>query len=281
MISSAKIIQNWWRNRLILYFFHLNQIKKIQKYYKNYLYNKLNKENYIKNNEKIIEINKFKNIAILLFKKVIEVKIKDLYYYALIQMKNAINCEQDDKFVLLKYISLIENIIGYINNIKKKNIFGFFMKLRNIKYNSKNNLEYIKESNLFIKGENYSFIANNKLQIQNDNNFYYYGLNSNHSLKNIKRNSQKDIIKIINLFYRILLKLVVDKIKKEAKRRTLIKAFRDINDMKYPILFYALLKIHKYSTIKYNVMNAYAIIIQRNYRYFRDKKFQTAHFNYY
>ena len=281
MISSAKIIQNWWRNRLILYFFHLNQIKKIQKYYKNYLYNKLNKENYIKNNEKIIEINKFKNIAILLFKKVIEVKIKDLYYYALIQMKNAINCEQDDKFVLLKYISLIENIIGYINNIKKKNIFGFFMKLRNIKYNSKNNLEYIKESNLFIKGENYSFIANNKLQIQNDNNFYFYGLNSNHSLKNIKRNSQKDIIKIINLFYRILLKLVVDKIKKEAKRRTLIKAFRDINDMKYPILFYALLKIHKYSTIKYNVMNAYAIIIQRNYRYFRDKKFQTAHFNYY
>ena len=104
---------------------------------------------------------------------------------------------------------------------------------------------------MFIKGENYSFIANNKLQIQSDNNFYYYGLNSNHSLKNIKRNSQKDIIKIINLFYRILLKLVVDKIKKEANRRTLIKAFRDINDMKYPILFYALLKIHKYSSIEF------------------------------
>ena len=48
------------------------------------------------------------------------------------------------------------------------------MKLRNIKYNSKNNLEYIKESNLFIKGEKYSFLANNNLQIQNDNNFYHH-----------------------------------------------------------------------------------------------------------
>ncbi len=65
---------------------------------------------------------------------------------------------------------------------------------------------------------------------------------------------------------------IIEKIKKEANRRTLIKAFRDINKLKYPILFYSLLKIQKYSIVKYNVMNAYAKLIQKNYRYFKDKK---------
>ncbi len=65
---------------------------------------------------------------------------------------------------------------------------------------------------------------------------------------------------------------ILDKIKKEANRRTLIKAFRDINKLKYPILFYSLLKIQKYAIVKYNVMNAFASLIQKNYRYYKDKK---------
>ena len=50
-------------------------------------------------------------------------------------------------------------------------------------------------------------------------------------------------MKFYNLIYRILLISIIDKIKKEANRRTLIKDFRDINKMKYPILSYSLLKL--------------------------------------
>ena len=280
IISSAKIIQKWWRNRLIIYFFHLNQIKKIQKYYKKYLYNKYKKEDDINNSFQIEEINENKKIAILLLKKVIEVKVIDLFYYVLFKVKNILNKEEDNDLISLKYISFIRNIITYIKSIKKKNIFSFFMKLKNNKCFPKNYLKSIKESNLYIKRKRNISLINNKFQVVNDNNFYYYGLNSNYRFKNINKYSQKDVMKLYNIFYRILLKLILDKIKKEANRRTLIKAFRDINNMKYPILLYALLKIHKFSIIKYNVMNAYAVLIQRKYRYFRDKKFQYCHFNY-
>ena len=42
--------------------------------------------------------------------------------------------------------------------------------------------------------------------------------------------------------------------------------------MKYPILFYSLCKLHKYSLIKFEVMNAYAKLIQRYYRDYNEKK---------
>ena len=73
---------------------------------------------------------------------------------------------------------------------------------------------------------------------------------------------------------------ILNKIRKEANRRTLIKAFRNINKLKYPILFYSLLKIKKYSIVKYNVMNAYAKLIQRNFRYFMDKKARMNIYSY-
>ena len=73
---------------------------------------------------------------------------------------------------------------------------------------------------------------------------------------------------------------ILDKIRKEANRRTLIKAFRNINKLKYPILFYSLLKIKKYSNVKYNVMNAYAKLIQRNFRYYMDKKSKINIYSY-
>ena len=78
--------------------------------------------------------------------------------------------------------------------------------------------------------------------------------------------------KTSHLLLRNIMIDIIEKIRKEANRRTLIKAFRNINKLKYPILFYSLLKIRKYSIVKFNVMNAYAKLIQKNYRYFRDKK---------
>ena len=90
--------------------------------------------------------------------------------------------------------------------------------------------------------------------------------------------------KIIGNIFSLLLKKIMidilDKIRKEANRRTLIKAFRNINKLKYPILFYSLLKIKKYSIVKYNVMNAYAKLIQRNFRYYLDKKARINIYSY-
>ena len=90
--------------------------------------------------------------------------------------------------------------------------------------------------------------------------------------------------KIIGNIFSLLLKKImidiIDKIRKEANRRTLIKAFRNINKLKYPTLFYSLLKIKKYSIVKYNVMNAYAKLIQRNFRYFMDKKARINIYSY-
>ena len=78
--------------------------------------------------------------------------------------------------------------------------------------------------------------------------------------------------KIIGNIFSLLLKKImidiIDKIRKEANRRTLIKAFRNINKLKYPTLFYSLLKIKKYSIVKYNVMNAYAKL--QNFLYMRN-----------
>ena len=103
-----------------------------------------------------------------------------------------------------------------------------------------------------------------------------------------KENEKKTRIgnrnKIIGSIFSLLLKKImidiIDKIRKEANRRTLIKAFRNINKLKYPILFYSLLKIKKYSNVKYNVMNAYAKLIQRNFRYYMDKKAKTNIYSY-
>jgi len=93
-----------------------------------------------------------------------------------------------------------------------------------------------------------------------------------------KRN--KMIGNVCDLLLRKIMIDIIDKIRKEANRRTLIKAFRNINKLKYPTLFYSLLKIRKYSIVKYNVMNAYAKLIQRNFRYFMDKKARINIYSY-
>ena len=92
--------------------------------------------------------------------------------------------------------------------------------------------------------------------------------------------NEEELQIIFNIFFKILFRAIINKIKKEANRRTLIKAFRDINRKKYQTLFYSFFKLQKYSNIKYKVMNAYAIMIQRYYREFKDKKIQVGNFYY-
>ena len=267
IISSAKIIQKWWRNRMILYYSYLNKIRMLQKNYRKFLFRKSNEDSI----EIKVEIDKNKKVGIILLKKVIQLKIANLFGYVLIKLKSLMDNDLNSEIIFLKYNSVIKSIIDYINNIKKRNIFSFFIRLKENKFYRTNYLESIKESNLF-------FIGNKKMFPNNDNNSDYYGLNFKYDTKIKYKYKENEILDIINIFYRILLKLIIEKIRKEANRRTLIKAFRNINNMKYPILFFSLLKLHKYSITKYNVMNAYAILIQRNYRYFRDNKSQTGHF---
>ena len=78
--------------------------------------------------------------------------------------------------------------------------------------------------------------------------------------------SKKKIIKNKISFKTNLLRFPFEQIKREAKRRILIKAFLNIQNLQYPSLEFALMKIKKYTEVKYEVMNAYATIIQRYYR---------------
>ena len=79
------------------------------------------------------------------------------------------------------------------------------------------------------------------------------------------KSSHKTIKKI--LWYNIL-KDVFDKIKKEVRRRKIIKLFFHIKNLKYPTLAYVIGKIKKFSDVKFQYMNACATIIQN---YFREK----------
>ena len=261
---------------MILYYIYLNKIRKIQKNYRKFLFRKSSEDSI----EIKVEINKNKKIGIILLKKVIEMKIGNIFSYVLIKIKNSLENNLNSDIIYSKYNFIIKSIIDFINNIKRRTIFSFFIRLKDNKFYRTNYLESTNESNLFFIGKKKLFPIENEFKTNNDNNSYYYGLNFKYGSELRFKYNEKEILDIINIFYRILLKYIIDKIRKEANRRTLIKAFRNINNMKYPILFFSLLKLHKYSTIKYNVMNAYAILIQRNYRYFRDNKSQTGQYYY-
>lgn len=88
------------------------------------------------------------------------------------------------------------------------------------------------------------------------------------ALQNKKHvNIRKKIpIELQRLFYHNLLRFPFEQIKKEARRRKIIKLFYHIRNLKYPILYYVFKKIKKYAHIKYQIMNAFATIIQRYYR---------------
>ena len=277
IISSAKIIQNWWRKKKILYFIFMNAIKKIQKNIRNFFIRNKDKES-IKKKEREKEMNKNKKIGVILLKKVLELKIANLFCFVLIKTKNVIDYEQDDNIVFLKYVSFIESIISYVKNIKMKMSFSFLIKLRENKNYKTNYIKTINESNFYFEGK-----KNSKRNNSNQNNVIssdYYEENCNYNYVKNRQYNEEELQIIFNIFFKILFRAIINKIKKEANRRTLIKAFRDINRKKYPTLFYSFFKLQKYSNIKYKAMNAYAIMIQRYYREFKDKKIQAGNFYY-
>ena len=65
-----------------------------------------------------------------------------------------------------------------------------------------------------------------------------------------------------------LLRFPFEQIRREAKRRILIKALLNIQNLKYPSLEYGFLKLKRFSDVKFQVMNAYATLIQRYYRFY-------------
>ena len=280
IISSAKIIQNWWKSRMILYFQYLNKIRRIQKHFKLYLSKKCNDINNIIINEKQKIINNNKHLGIIILKKLFEVKLYDLFFSILLNMKNVIYKKQNKSIAVIKYTYLIESIIAYIKTLQKKYFYSFFFRLKRNKCYQANYLKLINTSNIYIKCKKSIPIKEKQINRNIESNSNYYRLNYNYNIQKSKKYSAVEALKIFNIIYKIILRTIIDKIKKEANRRTLIKAFRDINKMKYPILFYSLIKLHKYSIIKYNIMNSYAIFIQRYYRDFINKKYEKCNFYY-
>ena len=137
IIYSAKIIQNWWKKTMISYYIHLNKIRKIQKYYRNYILKKNKDDNSNKEIIKEIKLNNNQKTGVILLKIILEIKIANLFNYVLINLKNSVLTCGNEKNVSMKYSYFIHCIIDYIKNIKKKNIFTFLMNLRKIKlYNN-------------------------------------------------------------------------------------------------------------------------------------------------
>jgi hypothetical protein len=69
-----------------------------------------------------------------------------------------------------------------------------------------------------------------------------------------------------------LMRYIMDKIRKEIKRRKLIICIKDINTLKYPNLKFAFKKIKKFGKVRFKVMNEYASLIQNAFRYYLENK---------
>ena len=80
---------------------------------------------------------------------------------------------------------------------------------------------------------------------------------------NLRKKVPKDLL---NHFKTNLLRFPFEQIKKEVKRRKIIKLFFHIRNLKYPVLTFVFEKLKKYSDIKYQFMNAYATVIQQYFR---------------
>ena len=339
IISAAKIIQKWWRRTIFKYYDYLNKIELIQNTFRNY-YNRKCKEKYINNKMKekvVLDKNEYEKIksknnkfSVILLKKVLEVKLINIFNSFLLKIKDIISNKQNIDISKMKYIYFLHMIKDYYNKIKNNNCYLFMKKLEKNKNNTKNNFKMINLINLFFEGKKDLLYKNNNNNKSFNKNIYINkkedeGLNKNKNIilnnkyKNNLKENQGNKIKInpvsmnkpknigyssnkyannnkINsikvdfkhkkerktnhLLLKHLMIDIIEKIKKEANRRTLIKAFRDINKLKYPMLFYSFLKIKKYSSVKYNVMNAYAKLIQKNYKYFKNKKSKYKSFYY-
>lgn len=299
-IQTIKDNLNKTKNKNILFF--MNKFKKItdlnksfeNKYNNNNNNSTNNNNNNYKNNiiNKNLEMINLPNIFIKGIKN-----IKDLKYINSYTQYNDENELNNSKKIDNKYN---QNSSGdyksnyNYNNIKedkqlqicKNDNFNLISNIQNNKRYSKFTKKIVfkeKDKIVFSKIKNnpneITKIILEKIYIKK----WFYKM-----IKIKKENEQKERIlnrnKMIGNICSLLLKKIminiIDKIRKEANRRTLIKAFRNINKLKYPILFYSLLKIRKYSVVKYNVMNAYAKLIQRNFRYFKDKRARINIYSY-
>ena len=309
IISSAKTIQKWWRNIISLYTDYLNKIRLIQNAFRNYKLQKCKKQYQlnIKNSDNK-PMNKFIKFSLTLLKKVIEVKLINIFNYFLLKMKNAISHNDNQNKIKDKYKYLLLLINDYLKRINNRNALSFINKL-NSNLKNKNNIilnkNLVIENNekmriipkkgikkkkkksriIFFNGKNLSKMKNDKKEIAKFFlkklylKLWYKRINAIKNKERTRIDKRRNISgKTNHLILKNLMIDILDKIKKEANRRTLIKAFRDINKLKYPILFYSLLKIRKYANVKYNVMNAFASLIQKNYRYYKDKKDKNSHF---
>ena len=263
--------------------------------------------------KQIYYIHKIKEYIKKIRKKYYKLFIKQISlhnFYKNMKIKKELNlfikCERKSKSYIYNNFNNKTNNPLNNNNLKE---------IKNIKINISSNSDYIrkKKANKYKIDKNIFFVINStdnnnkKISknsskiILNEKNiriFSKVNKNPNEIAKYILKKIYliqwyKQMIKIRNakrtrvdlwkkkkeenkhLLLKNIMMNILKKIKKEADRRTLIIAFRDINKLKYPILYYALLKIQKYSIVKYNVLNAYAQLIQKNYRYFKDKKSKT------
>lgn len=95
-------------------------------------------------------------------------------------------------------------------------------------------------------------------------------------LRKTRVNESRYMIKgnkeIIYYLRRNIYSNIIDKIKKEYNRRTLIIMFLHIRNLQTPTLFKAMEKIINYSNFKTQVLNAYAAFIQSYYRMKKNQK---------
>ena len=80
-----------------------------------------------------------------------EVKCVNLLSLILIKIKNYIDYITKEKIDIIKYSYFIKNIIDYVKNIKKKNIFLFLLKLKDNNHPKEAYLNTINTSSLNIK----------------------------------------------------------------------------------------------------------------------------------
>ena len=159
----------------------------------------------------------------------------------------------NDKYKKLFYPFLpIKNNIISIQNLLLKEIFFKLwykqsMKIKNAKRAHKKDKKIVSENNSSINNDNHKTTTND-------------------IIKN-KANTKMRHLLLLNL-----MKFVMDKIRKEVKRRKLIICFKDINLLKYPNLRFALRKIKKYAKVRYRVMNEFASLIQNTFKFYLENK---------
>ena len=163
--------------------------------------------------------------------------------------------------------------------------YGDYSKDSNSKEEGKNKCSFIiilndKYKNLFEP------IRNNIISIQDlllKKIFLKLWYKQSIKIKNAKRAHKKDKkiasgnnTSINNNMRHLLLlnlmKFIMDKIRKEVKRRKLIICFKDINLLKYPNLKFALRKIKKFAKVRYRVMNEFASLIQNAFKFYLENK---------